>query len=78
MTRMADKPPVQIYVKKIQNRFTFYIKFGHYLQLFTPDSRKLLRGPEEIVAKDKNGENVPRVETIDVILVQCNNVNNQY
>ena len=30
------------------------------------------------ITKDKNGENVPHVEIIKVILVHCNIVNNHY
>ena len=28
--------------------------------------------------KDKNGENVPRIEIIEVVLVHCNMINNDY
>ena len=30
------------------------------------------------IIKDKNGENVPRLEITEVALVQCNIVNNNY
>ena len=40
---------------------------------------KLLGNTEnKIIAKDKNGENVPHLEITEVVLVHCNIVNNDY
>ena len=39
---------------------------------------KLLGITKNKITKDKNGENVPHVEIIKVILVHCNVVNNHY
>ena len=39
---------------------------------------KLLGSTENKTAKDKNGENVPHLEITEVILVDCNIVNNDY
>ena len=39
---------------------------------------KLLGSTENIITKDKNGENVPHLEITEVILVHCNIVNNDY
>ena len=36
-----DKPSVQIYVNKIENRITFKIKDGYSLELLTPGTMKL-------------------------------------
>ena len=36
-----DKPSVQIYVNKIENRVTFKIKNGYSLELLTPETMKL-------------------------------------
>ena len=41
-------------------------------------TRRLLGSTEQVVAKDKNGENVLRLEMVDVILMHCNVVNNNY
>ena len=38
---------------------------------------KLLRSTEN-KTKDKNGENVPHLETTEVVSVHCNIVNNDY
>ena len=39
---------------------------------------KLLRGTENKIAKDKNGENVPHLEITEIVLTHCNNINNYY
>ena len=73
-----DKPSVQIYVNKIENRVTFKIKNGYSLELLTPETMKLLGSTKNKITKDKNGENVPHLEITEVILVYCNIVNNDY
>ena len=39
---------------------------------------KLLGSTENKITKDKNGENVPHLEITEVVLVDCNIVNNDY
>ena len=39
---------------------------------------KLLGSTKNIITKDQNGENVPHLETTDVVLVDCNMVNNDH
>ena len=41
-----DKPSVQIYVNKIENKVTSKIKNGYNLELLTPETMKLLGGTE--------------------------------
>ena len=52
-----DKPSVQIYVNKIENRVTFKIKNGYSLELLTLETMKLLGSTENKITKDKNDEN---------------------
>ena len=73
-----DKPSVQIYVNKIENRVTIKIKNGYSLELLTPETMKLLGSNENKITKDKNDENVPHLEIMEVVLVHCNIVNNDY
>ena len=73
-----DKPSIQIYVNKIENRVTFKIKNGCSLELLTPETMKLLGSTKNKITKDKNGENVPHLEITEVVLVHCNIVNNDY
>ena len=39
---------------------------------------KLLGSSENKITKDKNGENVPHIEIVELVLVHCNLVNNDY
>ena len=39
---------------------------------------KLLGSAENKITKDKNGENVPRLEVVELVLVHRNLVNNDY
>ena len=39
---------------------------------------KLLGSTENKITKDKNGESVPHVEVVELVLVQCYLVNNDY
>ena len=39
---------------------------------------KLLESAGSKITKDKNGENVPRLEVVELVLVHCNLVNNDY
>ena len=71
-----DKPSIQIYVNKIENRVTFKIKNGYSLELLTQETMKLLGSAEDKIIKDKNGKNIPHLEITEVVLVHCNIVNN--
>ena len=39
---------------------------------------KLLGSTKKVADKDKNGENVPRIESVEVALVHCNLVESDY
>ena len=67
-----------MYINKIENRITFKIKSGYYLELLTPETIELLGSTESKINKDKNDENVPHLEVVELVLVHCNLVNNDY
>ena len=48
-----DKPSVQIYVNKIENKVTSRIKNGYNLELVIPETMKLLGSTENKITKDK-------------------------
>ena len=73
-----DKPSVQIYVNKVENRVTFKIKNGYSYELLTPEIMKLLGSTKNKITKDKNGENLPHLEITEVVLVHCDMVKNDY
>ena len=60
----VDNRSIRIYVNKIQNRITFKIKNGYYLELLTPETMKFLGSTESKINKYKNGENVPNLEVV--------------
>ena len=74
----TDKPSVQIFVNKFENRVTFEIKNGHSLELLTSEIMKLIGSTKNKVTKDKNGENVPNHEITEVVLVHCYIFYNDY
>ena len=74
----VDNPSIRIYVNKIENRITFKIKSGYYLELLTSETMKLLGSIENKITKDKNGEIVPHLEIVELVLVHCSLVNNDY
>ena len=63
---------------KIENRITFEIKSGFYLELLMPETMKLLRSTKSKITKSENIENFPNVEINEMVLVLCNIVNNNY
>ena len=67
-----------MYINRIENRITFKIKNGYYLDLLTPETMKLLASTKSKITKDKNGENVPHLEIVELVLVHCNLLNNDY
>ena len=48
-----DNPSRRIYVNKIENRITFKIKIGFYLELLKPETMKLLGSTENKQPKTK-------------------------
>ena len=62
-------PSIRIYKNKIENRITFKIKTGYYLELLTPETMRLLGSTKSKIVKDKNGENVPYLEVSEVVLI---------
>ena len=69
---------MRIYINKIENRITFKIKTGFYLELLTLETLKVLGSTKNKITKDENGENVSHLEITEVVLLPCNIVNNDY
>ena len=67
-----------VYVDKREDRITFDIKTGYYLELLMPETMKLLGGTKSKINKDKNYENLLHLKITQVILIHCNVVNNNY
>ena len=75
---LAEDLPIQIYPNKIKNRIIFKIKTGYKLELLSPETMALLGSAAKDVGRDKNGQDVPKLESVDVVLVHCNLVKNSY
>ena len=75
---LTENPLIQIYRNKIKNRIVFKIKTGYKLELLSPETMKLLGSAEKDVDKDKDGEDVPKLESVEVVLMHCSLVNNSY
>ena len=71
-------PPIHVYISRINNRLLFKIKDRYKLVLQTPETMKLLGSTEKLIDKIKNGEKVPSLEVVEVVLAQCNLLDNQY
>ena len=75
---IADNPLVQIYVNKTKNRIVFKMKTGYKLELLTEETMQLLGGSKKDIDQNKDGEVVPKLEAVEVVLVHCNLVTNNY
>ena len=75
---IGENAPILIYANTINNRIVFKIKSGYKLELFSNETMKLLGSTSSIIDADKNSENVPKLENVEVVLVHCNLVNNAY
>ena len=75
---MTENPPIQVCPNKIKNRIVFKIKTGYKLELLTPATVKLLESTKKDVDKDKDGEIVAKSESVEVALLHCNLVKNDY
>ena len=75
---IGENAPILIYANTINNRIVFKIKSGYKLELLLKETMKLLGSTNDTIDADKNSENVPRSENVEVVLVHCNIVNNAY
>ena len=75
---LTEDPPVRIYPNKTKNRIVFKIKTGYKLELLSSERIKLLGSTKEDADQDKNGEDLPKLESAEVVLVHCSLVNNMY
>ena len=75
---IGETAPIVIYANTITNRIVFKIKTGYKLELSLKETMKLLGSTKDTIDTDKNSENVPILENVEVVLVHCNLVNNSY
>ena len=63
---------IHVYINRINNRLVFKIKDGYELEVKTPETMKLFGSIKKLIDKTSNGEKVPSLEVVEVVLVQCN------
>ena len=65
---IGENAPVLIYANKISNRIVFKIKTRYKLELLSKETMTLLRSTiKDTIDADKNSENVPRLENVEVV-----------
>ena len=75
---IGENAPILIYANTVNNRIVFKINTGYKLELLSKETMKLLGSIKDIIDSDKDSENVPKLENVEVVLVHCNLVNNSY
>ena len=56
----------------------FNIKDGYKLELQMPEKMKLFVSTKKLIGRTKNEEKRPSLKVVEVVLVPCNQVDNQY
>ena len=75
---LTENHPIQIYPNKIKNRIVFKVKTHCKLEFLTPETMKILGSTKKDVDKDKDGEDVPKLESVEVVFMHCNLVSTSY
>ena len=68
---LTENPPIQIYPNKIKNIIVFKIRAGNKLELLIPETMKLGSTKKDLDS-DKNSGNIPKLESVEIVLVHCN------
>ena len=69
---LTENHPVHIYLNKIKNRIVFKVKTEYKLELLSSETMKLLGSTKRDIDQDKDGEDVPKLESIELVLMNCN------
>ena len=65
-------------MNKIQDKNTFKIKRGYYLDILTTVTMKFFGNTKSKITKHENSENLTHLKIVEVVLARCNIVNNDY
>ena len=69
---LITNPPTHIYINRINIRLVLKTKDGYKLELQKPQNMELFVSTKKLTDKTKNGENVPSLDVVKVVLAQCN------
>ena len=63
---------MHMYINRINKRLVFKIKDWYKLELKSSEPMNLFGSTHKLIDKAKNGENVPSLEVVEVVLVWRN------
>ena len=69
---------MEIYLNEIGNRTTIIIKTGYYLELLTPETKRLLGSIKSKITKNENDKIVPHLKITEVVLIHGHIINNDH
>ena len=69
---------MEIYLNEIGNRTTTIIKTGYYLELLTPETKRLLGSIKSKITKNENDKIVPHLKITEVVLIHGHIINNDH
>ena len=75
---IANNPHVEIYVNKMKNRIVFKIMAGYKLENIISWNNEIIKKYKKDVDQDKDAVDVPKLESVEIVLVHCNSVNNNH
>ena len=78
METLTAIPSTHVNINRTSNRLVSKKKNWYKLELKTPSTMKLLGSTGNLIDKTKDGEIIPTLEVAEVVLVQCNLVDEQY
>ena len=67
-----------MFLNKIKNKTVIKINTGYKLELLSEEIMQLLGSSKKDIDQNKDGEIMPKLETVEVVLVHCNLVNHNY
>ena len=75
---LTTKSLIKVYINRINNRLVFKIKDGYEIELQTRRKMKLFGSTKKLIHKTKCWKKVLSLDEVEVVLVQCNLIDNQY
>ena len=66
---LLSNPSIHIYINWVNNTLEFKMKNWYKLGLQTRETMILFASTKKLIDKTKNGENVPSLEVVEVVLV---------
>ena len=65
-------------MNRIKHRIVFKIKIGYKLELIALETMRLLGNTKKDIDKDQDSKNVPKLDSVEIVLVHCNLVKSYY